>query len=471
MGKQTSRARRDLTEGSLTWNLVRLAVPTAAVVLLQFLYSLVDVFWLSRLEEIEEVAVSAPGLTGPLFWIVVSIGMGLGTGGAALVSQYAGALRHDEADVTAAQTMLITATVMIVLAVPMVLFAPAILRAWQAPAEAIPVVVPYMRVFLMGLPAVAVTVSYMAVLRALGDTLTVGVIVGAANLLNAILDPFLIFGWWGMPNLGVTGAAVATLASQVVAAALCVGSLRIGRAGLRLTLGDFRPRPAQIRQILKVGVPAAIASSSNSLGFGIFQGLINSLGTTVVAAFTVGSRITNLINAPMHIVAQSVAPVVGQALGAGKVPLARKAVRRTAAIFAALLIGPVAVLSLKGDLVARFFLDTPDAVKETVAYFRVVPWSTYCFGVLVMLMAAFYGSGHTRAPMVVSLIRVWVVRLPVAFLLVRHVGLGSTGAYGGMVAGNIAAAGLALLLFLRGGWETALVPVRGADEEPTAQDG
>jgi putative MATE family efflux protein len=398
--------------------------------------------------------------------------MGLGAGGTALVSQYAGAMRHEEADEAAAQTMLITVSVMVVLAAPMVAFAPAILRLWQAPAEALPVVVPYMRVFLLGLPAVAITVSYMAVLRALGDTITVGVIVGMSNLLNAVLDPFLIFGWWGMPAMGVTGAAVATLTSQVVAALLCIVSLKLGRAGLHLTLRHFRPCPPRIRAILKVGVPAAIASSSNSLGFGLFQTLINSLGTTVIAAFTVGFRIINLINAPMHVMAQSVAPVVGQALGAGKVPLARRAVRRTAFIFGALMIGPVAVLSLKGDLIARFFLDKPAAVDEAVTFFSLVPSSTYCFGVLMMLMAAFYGSGHTRPPMAVSIIRVWVVRLPAAWLLVRLVGLGSMGAYLGMVVGNITAAGIALLLFLRGGWETALVPVRAGEPQASGtQDG
>jgi Na+-driven multidrug efflux pump len=168
--------------------------------------------------------------------------------------------------------------------------------------------------------------------------------------------------------------------------------------------------------------------------------------------------------------AQSVAPVVGQALGAGKVPLARRAVRRTAFIFAGLMIGPVAVLSLKGDLIARLFLDDPDVVKEAVTFFRLVPSSTYCFGVTMMLMAAFYGSGHTRPPMVVSIIRVWVVRLPAAFLLVSRFGLGSMGAYAGMITGNVAAAGIALLLFLQGGWETALVPIRGAAEEQDPEE-
>jgi len=457
----TQRAgRRDLTTGSLAWNVFSLAVPSAVGILLGSLYNLVDAFWLGK---VNQVALAAPGLTGPLFFVVFSLGFGLGIGGAALVAQHTGAGRHGEADRAAAQTIVLLCGVVTSLAVPMAVLAPQVLKLMRAPAEVIGPASGYLRIFMLGLPLAAFTMGYASVLRALGDTITVVVISGAANILNAGLDPLLIFGVGPLPALGVRGAALASVISQGGACYACTACLRRGRAGLRLRWADFKPDRALLWRITRIGVPASVASSFSSIGFAFFQVIINSLGITVVAAFTIGSRVLRLFDAPVHAMASATAPIVGQALGAGDVGLARRAVRFSALLFAAVMIAPLVMLTWKGHAVAGWFINEPDVVAETGKFFMLVPWSTYCFGILMMLMSAFYGSGHTRPAMVISIIRVALVRLPVACLLVFGLKWGSLGAYTGMVAGNVVAALVAFALFARGGWEKGVVPTGSPD--------
>jgi len=452
------REKYDLTSGSLGWNLFRLAAPTAAGMVLQALYNLVDAFWLGKVTARATVAVAAVGVSGPLINIVVMLGHGLGTGGTVLVAQHTGAGRDRDADRAAAQTMLFICALFGGLAVPVIALAPSLLGLLQAPPEVVPTAVAYLRIYILAAPLIGFVAAYQSVLRALGDTMTVVLISAMANLLNAILDPILIFGLLGLPAMGVSGAALASVIAQALAAAACLWCLKRGRAGLRVHRPDFRPHWPTINHAFSIGLPAAVASAGNSVGYAIFMGMINKLGLTVVAAFTISFRVLHLFNAPMAALSSATAPIVGQALGAGRPSRARQAVTVSAALYGGAMLLPVIVLMWQGRMVARSFIPDPDTVAEAGRFFRVVPWSTYFFGVSMMFLSAFYGSGHTRPAMVVSLIRVAGVRLPAAYLLAFTLGLGSMGAYVGMVAGNVVSALLALWLFRRGGWESAVVP-------------
>ncbi len=456
------QSKRDLTSGSLGWHLFRLAAPTALGSVMHSLYNLVDAFWLGKAGR---VPLAAPGLAAPLFFIVVSVGYGFGIGGTALVSQYTGAGRAEEAERAAGQTILLLCTIVLCMALPVILLAPHLLRLFQAPDEALATASIYLRIFMLGLPFMAFTMAYGSVLRALGDTITVVVALTMGHVANLVLDPILIFGWGRIPAMGAGGAALASVMGQALSAVLCFVSLRMGRAGLRLRWCDMRPDWPMLKRAAAVGLPAAVSSGINSGGYAAFQIIINTLGTTVVTAMTVGWRVLHFFNWPMHAISSAATPIVGQALGAGKPEQARRVVTMSARLFGIGMLVPTALLMWHGKAVARFFIDDAEVVAEAGRFFLVVPASTYCFGMLMVLMAAFYGSGHTRVAMAVSIVRVVVVRLPVAFLLAYACGLGSTGAFLGMVSGNVVAAGLALWLFLRGGWQTAVVH-EGDERQP-----
>jgi len=449
-----SRSRADLTSGSLPRNLLRLGGPIAAGMGLQALYQFVDGLWLSRYST---EALGAPGVSSPFIFIAIAMGFGFTTAGTALVAQHTGAGRHRDADRAAAQTILVLCVLTALLALPAIIFAPALFAAFRVPTDVRPHAIAYMRIVMSGMPVMAFVMSYGAVLRALGDTVTVVIIRAVANLVNVILDPLLIFGVGPFPELGATGAAVATLQAQVLSAVLCYVCLKRGRAGLHVRAADLRPHWVTIRRILRIGLPAALGNSSTSIGFAFYMVMVNSLGKAVLGAVTMGFRINHLFGVVARATSMAAAPIVGQALGAGKPRLARHAVWVSVAGVAGLMFVPYASLMLASPVVARMMFPDPAVVAEAEVFLRVVPISSYFFGVLQVLMAAFYGSGRTWPVMALSLMR-WALRLSGAWLLGFYLGMGSSGLYIAMAAGNIVTAVLCLHMFRTGGWESAVVP-------------
>ena len=447
-------AKRDLTSGSLAWNMVRLAGPMAIGAALHSLYMLVDALWLGRWGK---KALAAQGVCWPLVFVTMAAAMGLAAAGTALVSQYEGADQHRRAEHAAGQTFLLLGGLVLLVTAAMYVLAPWILKAVQVPSHVQPVSLIYLRIMLLAMPMVSFMIAYGACLRALGDTVTLVIVTAAGNALNAVLDPLLIFGWGPFPSFGTGGAALASLIARVIEAYICYRFLCAGRSGLRVRLADLKPDPPLLRQLLRVGTPLAMNRSSDSLGFLVFQAIINSLGATVISAVTVGFRIIWFFNIPARVTAVAAAPVVGQALGAGKPGLARRAVKWGAVFVAGVLLLPLILLTLYGKLVARAFIEDPAVIVEAGKFFAVVPASSYLFGVLMVLLAAFYGSGHTTPAMVIGIVRLWVLRVPAALLLTKVFGWGSTGAYTAMVLGNVVCAVLALGMFLRGGWQQAVV--------------
>jgi len=199
--------------------------------------------------------------------------------------------------------------------------------------------------------------------------------------------------------------------------------------------------------------------------------MINRLGKSVIAAFTIGFRMTHFLAIPGHAMALAAAPVVGQALGAKKAGLAHRAVRVSVLMVALGMAVPYSLMMWQGRLVARFFVDDPDVIREAFRFFLIVPASNYFFTVIMVLSSAFYGSGHTRPIMIVSLLRQWALRVPLAFLFGYVVGWGSIGVYVGMGIANIVCAVLMVWIFLAGNWAKAVIPTSEEAEARTREEG
>jgi Na+-driven multidrug efflux pump len=156
--------------------------------------------------------------------------------------------------------------------------------------------------------------------------------------------------------------------------------------------------------------------------------------------------------------AMAAAPVVGQALGAGKPERAKRAVRMSVVLVALGMAVPYLLMMWQGRLVARLFVNDPDVIDEAFRFFLIVPASNYFFVVINVLSAAFYGSGHTRPVMVVSLLRQWALRLPLGYLFGYLIGWGSVGIYVGMGIANVVCAVILIALFRSGRWAKAVIP-------------
>ncbi|NLW49222.1 MAG: MATE family efflux transporter [Candidatus Brocadiaceae bacterium] len=463
MARQPANPRvdQDLTSRPLSRSLLRLALPLAFGQVLHALYAMVDAFWLGRENT---VSLAAVGASTPVHFITVAFGMGFANAGTALVAQFTGARLYRRAEQAAAQTILVLCGIVLSASVLMQVLLPQVLGWLQVPEDVRPAAAAYLRIILAAMPISAFTMAYGGVLRAVGDTLTVIVIIGIGNLVNAVLDPVLIFGWLGLPRMGVQGAAAATALCQVGSAIACFVCLRRGRAGLAIRRTDWKPDWPLIGKTLRVGLPAAASGSSTSIGFAVQQSMVNTFGKVVMGAYTTGFRIIHVLDAPTQAMVGATAPVVGQALGAGKPELARKAAWTSTLWVAAIMFLPLAFLTWKGHWVATKLVP-PDVADELGRFFLFMPLSTYFFGVLSVLTAAFIGSGHTTPIMFLHIARLWALRIPLVWLFALKLAMGSVGIYVGLAAANITSAALGLAMFLLIKWETAVVPVTQPDAE------
>jgi putative MATE family efflux protein len=465
---QEKYTKRDLSSGSLTQNLIMMSVPIAANMALQSLYSVIDVWWLGRYSK---EAMASVGATGALSWLVASMAIGFGTAGTALVAQYTGAKRQRDADHVAGQVMMFMTALGAILAVPMIVYAPQVLAAFAIPKEMLPQAVPFLRMIMIAMPAALYMAAYGSILRALGDTHTILIVGVVVNVINMAIDPLFIFGWHpiGMPRLGAAGAGMATGISQVVGALYCYRLLRKHKAGLYIDTADYRPDPPALRKVFSIGLPAAINNAGGAMGFALFQTLINGLGTTVVAAYTVGFRIINFVQIPSQSIGMAAQPIVGQALGADNPKLARKTIKLCTNAVALTTLPAVFLLMWQGQHVARFFTPDRDVIAESRTFFLIVPISTYFFGLIMVLNSAFTGSGHTKPVMVLTIVRMWVLRLPVAYGL-THWGFGAPGVYWGMVAGNVICVALTFQIFRRGKWQIPVISTKRRAEGLPAEE-
>ena len=462
--EKLARGRRDLTQGSLFWTMFHLAVPLAAGMFFRTLYNLVDTFWLGK---VSKEALAAPGVSMPLIFTLLAFGLGFGSAATALVAQHTGAKQHREADRTAAQSLMVMTVISTILSFPMIFFAGDVLRFVRVPPDVVPRAAPYLSIFMMAMPLMGFGIGYDAVLRALGDTRTMVVVNLVGNILNAVLDPILIFGWGPFPAMGARGAAIASAISIALAFMACVILLMRGRAGLRPHLRDFLPDKQILRRLFDVGLPAGLSTALEGIGFTVFQAMINKLGAVVIGAFSIGARMTNFLDIPGQCTSMAAAPVVGQAMGAGKLPLARRVIYKGALLVAVGTFIPYGLIMWQGGLVARAFVNDPGVIAETRRFFYILPVSHYFFGVMNVFLASFRGAGRTRPILIVTILRQWLLRLPLCLLLGFTFGLGSIGIYIGMALANLLCAGMAWWLFHSGGWEQAVIPV---SREETPQE-
>jgi len=448
---------RDMTRGPMMGALFSVAWPVMLSFLLETCYNLADAFWLGKLGK---SALVAPTVTLNVFFLAFSLAMGLGTAGTTLVSQYRGAGRVDAMSRAGGQALvLMTGVGIALLAIGLALAAP-ILRLLQTPDDAFAGTLAYLRWTLPGMPFIFVFFVFQGISTGMGDTLGPMRIKLFTVILNAALDPLLIFGWGPIPPMGVVGAALATIFSQAIAGVFGLRKLMSGALGFRLQRDDMRWDSAMVMRLLKIGVPLSFGQSCTALGFTVLMGVVNSFGSAVTAAFGVGNRIINMVQIPSLGLAQATAAAVGQNLGADQPERAGHAVRQSAILIAVILLPLTTLMFFFGGTISRIFIDDPEVMRYGRELFRITAYSVFAFGFILVLLGAFQGSGHTVPVMVLNMIRLWVIRVPAAYLLGIVLGWGPAGLWWAMFASNVAIAIGAGVWFAAGTWKHKVIETK-----------
>ncbi len=461
------RAPVDMTSGPVAGRLLTLAWPVMLSFLLQTLFNLADAFWLGKLGR---QALNAPTITMHVIFIGLAIAMGISAAGTTLVSQYRGAGRTDMAERAGGQALSLLMAVGLVLGAAVFVLTPAILDLLQTPPDSLEMTTVYMRWVSAGVPLFFLFFVYQGISTGLGDTMGPMQVNLISVVLNLVLDPLLIFGTGPFPEMGVAGAAIATVSCRGLAAVIGLSRLMRGRNGFRIHLRDMMPDRGMLVRLVRIGLPVSLGQMGTSLGFTTMIGIVNSFGSSVTAAFGVGNRIIHLAMVPAMGLSQANATAVGQNMGAGKLERAGRSVRSALLIIGAILLPLTTVMFFFGGDISRAFVDDPSVVSLGRTMFRITSPSVFMFGFLHVLMGSFQGSGHTFPIMVLNLSRLWLLRVPGAFLLAMAAGMGPLGIWWAMFISNTVTTAAGGMWFARGTWKTGADRLRGELEAVPAPE-
>jgi putative MATE family efflux protein len=439
-----------LLEGPILRSLVTLAVPIVAANVLQSAYQIIDAFWVGRLGG---AAVAAVSVSFPVMFLMFAVGAGLSIAGSTLIAQYVGARNEAMVGHVAGQTLLMVILASLVLGVLGYFGAPLLLRAMRVAPEVYPGALGFMRVSFIGLVFNFTFFVFQSIMRGVGrPTLPVYIVLGTV-FLNFALDPLFIFGWGPIAGHGVMGAALATLGTQSIAAAIGILVLRLGRHGIHVRRRDFIPDPAYIARAFRLGLPASIEMSSRAMGLMLMTFMVTGFGTLTLAAYGVVTNVLQVVIIPAMGLSMAVTTLVGQNIGAGNVDRAARIGRLGAAVgFASLSVLGGAAFLFSTHLIAFFVPEDAGVITAGSAFLRIMALSWGFMGVQFALAGVFRGAGTMVASMMITILSQWILQLPLAYFLAHHTSLGIAGLWWSMPIANVLTAFATVCLFARGNW-------------------
>jgi len=455
-------------EGPIGRALIKLAIPIVLGNVLQTGYQLTDAFWVGRLGA---AAVAAVSVSFPVTFVVIALGAGLAMAGATLSAQYMGAGRQDMVNHVAAQTMMMVAVTSAILGAAGYVLAPYLLELLGVAPDVYSGALGFMRVSFIGIIFVFLYAMFQALMRGVGQTRMPLLIVMGTVTLNFILDPLLIFGWGPLPPHGVMGAALATLVTQALAAALGIVVFLRGRHGIKLVWRGFRPDLPYIKRAFFLGLPGSIELSARGTGPLLMSFLAASFGTLTIAAYGVGTNVLQFLTIPAMGLSMAVSTLVGQNMGAGNIErAARVTVLGAAAGFVLLSLAGILAYIFAPIIVGFFIPEDPQVIAQGARFIRIMSLAWGGIGLQLCIVAAFRASGNMLMAMVIALVSQWMFQFPLAYVLSKHTVLQAAGLWWSFPIANIGVAIVSVCWFAHGGWKTTRLTEESRQVAKVAQE-
>lgn len=441
---------QDFTTGSVGRAILLLAVPMVLELSMQAVFGIVDLFFVARLGT---HAVAAVGLTEAVLTIVFSIATGLGMGATALVARRIGEKRPEAAGSATGQAIIAALVISIPLGLVGLLSAGPILELMGASRDAIKIGTGYNLVMLSGNATILLLFVLNAVFRGAGDAAIAMRALWMANLLNIVLDPLLIFGIGPFPELGVTGAAVATNLARGVGVVYQLTILFSARSRVPLTLTSFRLHPELLRKLIRIscgGVLQLLVGTVSWLGL---VRLVAIFGDAALAGYTISLRIIVLAILPSWGMSNAAATLVGQNLGAGRPERAERSAWLTGfanMVFLGLL--TLVFVVLAESLGGLFTSDDP-VIAYAADSLRYISYGYVFYAYGMVVSQAFNGAGDTYTPTIANLICYWLLQIPLAYFLALPGGMGAQGVFVAIAISESILAIVVAIIFRRGKWK------------------
>lgn len=448
-----SGVEEDYTQGSIRRAIVLLSIPMILEMMMESVFAVVDIFFVNRLGP---HAVSVVGLTESVITIIYSVAIGLSAAATAVIARRIGEKNKDAASSTAIQVIIITLVASVILSIPGSYFAGSILHIMGAEPDAVATGAGYTRIMFSWSGVIMFLFVINGIYRGAGDASIAMRSLWIANICNIILDYLLIFGIGPFPEMGLEGAATATVIGRGIGVAYQLYHLARGKAIIKIARRHFVLHKKTIYAIIDVATPATVQFIIASASWIVLAAFVAQSGSDASAGYQTAIRLVIFFILPAWGMSNAAATLVGQNLGANHPQRAEESVLKTAR-YNAIFMGSVSLIFIffSRPLIQIFTPVTNAAqIDYAVLALRIISSGYLFYGIGMVITQAFNGAGDTRTPTIINFFGFWTIQIPLAYLLSHTFALGPTGVFIAIPVSETCIAITSYILFKKGKWKT-----------------
>lgn len=457
MANQTSpdtKQRTDYTEGSIFGSILKMGLPSMVGFLAHHIYHFVDTWWISRLSE-KEAGVAAVTFLGNIIWVFFTFNQLVGPGSVAIISRRYGEKSYDLVEKAIKEAIILKLFFGAILGIFGYFFAGDMLAFIGAEGKVLEMGIQYGQVIFLGMPIMYAVYSIFTGMRGVANPQMALYLMFGSTVLNMLLDPLFIFGYFGFPAMGIRGAAVASLISYILTFAI----------GIVLFYGDFTNVKLNFRgkekitipsmwKMLKIGIPAWFGDLSFSGARMIITKMVAPFGTSVVAAYGVGSQVSAFGISLLIGIGLGLSALIGHNLGSEKYKRAKKigdqAIFLGVAIMFAL--GLIA-FTFSGKIIGLFF-DNPQTIELGSEMLKIFALGFPFIGIFIMLEEIHLGVGFNTPAMVINIIHAWGLEIIPIYIMTTHLGYTQNAIWWTIAGAGMITSTLFFIYYQRGRWLT-----------------
>ena len=440
----------DYTTGRIGRALGLLAIPMMLEMSMESIFAVVDIAFVARLGT---DAIAAVGITEALITVLYAVAVGLGMGVTAMVSRRIGAKQRDAAASVAGQAIWIAAVLSLVIGVSGAVYAADMLRLMGATAGVIETGTGFAAVLLGGSASILYLFLLNAAFRGAGDASVALRSLWLANGINIVLDPCFIFGLGPFPEMGVTGAAVATTIGRGIGVVYQLWYLFDGRGRLQFQFRNLAIAPPLVKRMLIIsagGVGQFLIATSSWI---IIMRIIALYGSTAVAAYTIALRMFEFVWLPSWGLGNAAATLVGQNLGAQKPRRAEQSTWR-AARYNTIFMTVVGILLIAfAPTIVGLFSSDDEVLRYGISCLRILGVGIPMYAIGMIITQALNGAGDTTTPTVINFVCFWMLQIPLAYWLASNISMGPNGVFLAIVLSESLVTVLSVVIFRLGRWK------------------
>lgn len=400
--------------------IMTMSLPIMISMLVQALYNIVDSMFVAR---VSDNALAAVSLCYPIQMIIVAVACGTAVGLNALLSRYLGQKKPKEANQVALHGILLAIVNWLIFAVIGIFFSEAFLKLFSTDQEIVSMGISYMKICTIFSFGVFMQIIYERIMQSTGNTVYNMIIQGVGALVNIILDPIFIFGMLGLPAMGVTGAAIATVVGQIVAMLLGIVITQTKIKEVQIHLREFQLKVRIIKDMYRIAIPAILMQSIMSFMTVFMNMILVTFSELAVSAFSIYFKLQQFVFMAVNGMNNALIPIISYNFGARKQERILDSIHFSLLIACVIMIAGTIVFQCFPEQLMYLFDANEEMMSIGVPALRIISLSFVFAGISLVLSAVFQSVDHANKSLVITLLRQMVLLLPIVYLLANQFGL------------------------------------------------